>query len=361
MIMLKKILVFIKKRAKLIMLLVLILGIVVVLLIKNKPEQPEQVFEHPQVRDISKTLEVSGRVDAKHRARLRFLTGGKIVYLGANEGDWVKKWQTIATIDQRDLQKRLEKSLNLYMQERWDWEETLDNTKDRTLDNSENRSVDQEQWDLDNKVIDVELQDIAVSQSVMSAPFAGILVYQPVNTTNTQVVATDYFEIVDPQSLIFRAEINEEDIALVAVNQSATVKLDAYLDEELPTAISYIAYVSAQTASGNVFYVEFPLVTTQLSDSPNSNISKEQAQQLLNKYRLGLNGDVNIILDSKTKVLTIPLVATKVRENNTFVDIKNDQGLIEEKQIQVGLETDEYVEVTSGLTETDLVLIPSTL
>jgi membrane fusion protein, macrolide-specific efflux system len=359
--MLKKLINFIKNRYKLILAVLILAGIAVFFIVRSRPSQPEQVFETPQYRDIARTLEISGQVDAKRRARLRFLAGGKITYLGAQEGDWVRQWQTIASIDQRDLQKRLEKNLNLYMQQRWDWEDLQDNIKDEILDTSDRRYVDKQQWNLDNTVLDVEIQDIAISQASMSAPFAGILVYQPINSPHTQVTATDYFEIVDPQSLIFRAEINEEDIALASLNQPAKIVLDAYLNETLSTHINYISYVSAQTSGGNIFYVEFPLIVEEefADTADNPTISKQKADKnLLNKYRLGLNGEVLIELESKSNVLTIPLIATKFRDNEVFVDIKNDNDETEERKIETGLESDEYVEVISGISESDLVLIP---
>jgi hypothetical protein len=40
------------------------------------------------------------------------------------------------------------------------------------------------------------------------------------------------------------------------------------------------------------------------------------------------------------------------------VDIKTSDGEIKEKEIQVGLETNEYIEVLEGLSEQDLILIP---
>lgn len=357
--MLKKITTFIKKRYKILLIIAAVAGFGLILIQRSKPSEPEQLFENPQYRDITKTLEVSGHVDAKKRARLRFLAGGKIVYLGAQEGDWVKTWQTIATIDQRDLQKRLERTLNTYMQQRWDWEDLQDDIKDEILDTSERRAVDKQQWNLDNTVIDVEIQDIAISQSVMSAPFAGIMVSQPVTTPGVQVTGNDYFEVVDPQSLIFRAEVNEEDIALVTNDQKAKIVLDAYLDEELEASISRISYISTQTSSGNIFLVELPLIKKAVTQESSSN--QETGRMILDKYRIGMNGDALIELESKENALTIPLIATRVRDGKNFVDIKSSNGEIEERLIEVGLETDEFVEVLSGLTNQDLVLIPSTL
>ena len=97
-----------------------------------KKEKPIRT-EPPLKRNLTKFIEVPGFVDAETKVNLRFVAGGKVVYVGAQEGDFVKKWQTIAKIDQRDLQARLEKNLNLYMNERWDWEQTLDDTKDRAI------------------------------------------------------------------------------------------------------------------------------------------------------------------------------------------------------------------------------------
>ncbi|MBD3250422.1 MAG: HlyD family efflux transporter periplasmic adaptor subunit [Candidatus Pacebacteria bacterium] len=307
--------------------------------------QSELVLEQPQIRDLTQILEVSGVVDAKTKARMRFLAGGKVTYLGAKEGDWVKKWQTIATIDQRTLQKQLDKSLNDYMIERWDWEQTQDNIEDRWIPKSEERDVDQEQWQLENEVLDVEIQSLAIANTVMSAPFAGVLVESPIDTSGVQVLATDYFELVDPASLIFRAEVDEEDVARLELNQSAEIMLDAYPELLLPTQVEYIAYKSAQSSSGTVFLIELPI-----------------NQPDLNKYRLGMNGDAAIELARKEQVLSIPLIATKERDGEFFVEVASSPNTSAEqtveKQVQVGLETDRYLEVTAGLTENDWVVIP---
>ena len=344
-----------KHKFKLIIALLLIFLIVWRVLAKQQTNKTELVFANPEYRDLVKTLELTGIVDAKKKARLRFLAGGKIVYLGAEEGDQVKQWQTIASIDQRDLQKRLERSLNSYMQERWDWEDLQDEIKDELLDTSEQRSVDKEQWSLNNSVIDVELQDIAISQSVMSSPFTGILVSSPVTSTHTQVTATDYFEVIDPNSLIFKAEINEEDVPLVRVGQSATIELDAYPNQPLTTNLSYISYQSSVTSSGTVFIIELPMIV----ESDQENNESVSGKSILDKYRLGMNGDVSLELEKKDNVLTVPLIAIKQRDGQSFVEVKTSNNNTEDRFVEVGLETEEYVEIISGLSEEDFVVIPS--
>lgn len=299
-------------------------------------------FEQPQRTKITKVLSVSGTVNAKQKARLRFLAGGKVVYIGAQQGDAVKKWQTLATIDQSSLQKQQDQILNRYMQERWDWEQVVDTTKDKTLTPAEQRTKDKDQWDLTNKVLDVEIQNIAIKNSVLSAPFEGILTVSPTAVSGVQLTSADFFEVVNPNSLYFSAVVDEADIGKVSPGQTAELSLDAFPDETYMTQVKTVSFTSTVGDNGTAFAVEFPL-------SP---------QSFKQQMRLGMNGDIKIILDEKDGVLTIPLAATKSRDNKTFVDIKKDETTTEEREITVGIESDEAVEVLSGLSEQDLVLIP---
>lgn len=308
---------------------------------QGKTDAEELTFEQPQRTKITKTLDVSGSIAAKQKARLRFLAGGKVVYIGAQQGDQVKKWQTIATIDKASLQKQQDQLLNKYMQERWDWEQVVDDTKDKSLTPVQQRTKDKDQWDLTNKVIDVEIQSIAIKNTVLSAPFDGILTVSPTAVAGVQLTATDYFEIVNPASLYFNAIVDEADIGQVAPGQSATLVLDAFPDQSYTTQVKDISFTSTVGDNGTAFAVEFPLSGMTLSQ----------------QFRLGMNGDISIILDEKEGVLTVPLAATRSRDGKTYVDVKNGDTTTE-REITVGIESDETVEVLSGLSEQDMVLIP---
>lgn len=304
---------------------------------QNAPE-----FINPTRGDIRQTITISGTVDAKEKARLRFIAGGKVTYLNAQEGDMVQKGQTIASIDRATLEKQLQQDLNLYMTERWNWEERLDDTQDRTLDTTELREKDQAQWRLDNQVINVEIRDIAIRNSYISAPFSGILTVSPTATTGVQLLASDYFEIVNPDSLIFAARIDEADVGLLALGQPAEIVLDAFLDKTFTGTIEYISYTSSQQATGTTFTVHIPL----------HDLSEREL------FRLGMNGDATILLAEKSNVLTIPITAIKQREGKTTVEVKTGETTTESREITIGLETDDEIEVLSGLSESDLILLP---
>lgn len=301
-------------------------------------------FIKPQRENLTKTLEVSGIVDAQEKARMRFAAGGKLTRVNVKEGDTVKKWQTLAVIDQATLRKQLQQDLNLYMQERWDWEQRLDDTSDRALPTDELREKDKAQWDLDNEVLNVEIQSIAITNTVLSAPFPGIITAVPATAPGIVLSATEYFEIVNPATLEFVAEVDEADIAKVQIGQAAEIVLDAYPDETLLSTVKSISYASKQGETGTVFEVTVGLSPGQ---SPNT-------------LRLGMNGDISIELAQKQDILTIPLITTRQRDGKTFVDVRTGEETYEEREIQVGLETDEQIEVVSGLSEQDEILSPET-
>lgn len=305
-------------------------------------KKPKLAFITPTRQTITQSLDASGVVDAKEKALLRFAAGGKLTYLGVKEGDTVKKYQTIARIDARDLQKRLTNSLALYSQARLDWDQLGDDTKDRALPKKEIRGVEKEQFDLNMAVTNVEIQDIAISNTVMSSPIAGVVVTVPTTVSGVVLGATDGFGIINPETLIFSAEVDEADIAKVSKGQKTILTLDAYPDEPIETTVSFIGYRAIETSSGTAFVVELPITDARA----------------LEKYRLGMNGDAKIELATKADALTIPLSATKERDTKVYVDVKTGPNQATEKEITIGIQTDDLVEVTSGLSELDEIVLP---
>lgn len=339
----QKTIVAFKQKWKLILGILIIAALLIGYIAKSKADNSVVLeYQNPKKQTLTKTLDASGHVDAKEKVRLRFIAGGKLTYIGAKEGDLVKKWQTIATIDQETLNKQLSQDLNNYMKERWDFESTQDSIKDKSLTTDENRVVDQEQWDLDNTVLTVEIRDIAIKNSRLTSPIEGILTSAPASVAGMQVLGSDYFEVVNPNSLVFRAAVDESDISLVSLGQSATLTLDAFPDIDIATKVHYVSYTSTETSSGTAFVVEFLL-------------DQNNIEPLL---RIGMNGDASISLDTKENVLTIPLISIREKEGKSYVDVKNSEGQAVEREIELGLETDEYVEVISGLSESDEIVVP---
>ncbi len=159
-----------------------------------------------------------------------------------------------------------------------------------------------------------------------------------------QLSAADAFTVVNPETLVFKAAIDEIDIASIKLGQEAEIELDAYQDSFISSAVSYIAFSSSQSSTGTIFVVEFP-ITPDKGD--------------LSYFRLGMNGDASIKLDEKVNALVIPIQSTREIDGKTLVDVQTADGKIEEREITTGMETDEEIEVLTGLTEDDRVVVPS--
>lgn len=292
-------------------------------------------------QNLQKTVTASGKITAKNQVTLRFQTTGKLSWVGVKQGDRVEAWQAIAAINQTQLEKTLKQELLDYMNERWDFETTQRDTyKDLALTDVIARAKDKSQFDLDRSVLDVEIADIAKKYATLSTPIAGIVTKatDEFPGVNVSLTATSY-EITDPESLRFTAEVEETDIGLISEGLPATITLDAFPDQPLTSQIGTIEFTATETTSGNTAYnVYFPLSIDAL-------------------YRLDMNGDVTIVVEEKPNILVIPIEAVKlVDDKPTVTVLKADKQ--EPVTITTGLETDDYYEVTDGLTQGDVLILP---
>lgn len=294
-------------------------------------------------QDLAETLELSGEVAAANSATLRFGAGGLVTYLGAHEGDVVKKWQTLASVDTRLTQKVLEQKLNLYAIARGTFEQTIDDNDnsvpDGDLARTLKRLLEKNQYQLDNTVKDVEYQDLTLKLSRLTSPLAGILVSAPITTSNVQVLPTDTWTVVDPASLYFSADVDETDLGRIHVGQKVIVTLDAFPDLRLESTISHIAFSPKETSTGTTFEVKIPLIGK------------------VDLLRLGLNGTGAVVLTEKSQVLTLPAAAITGNNGDTHVYVKVGNQY-QEHQIKTGIEADGLVEITEGGDGLDQVYAP---
>src|SRR3990167_5544115 len=120
---------FFKKRWKLVVFLLITL---VILFFVLRPRFLPKLGYDPKTSslvkqgDLKEELVISGELDANEKATLRFPTSGRLTWVGVKEGDYVKKYQGIASLDKMELEKNLKKKLLAYMNERWDFEQGHD-------------------------------------------------------------------------------------------------------------------------------------------------------------------------------------------------------------------------------------------
>lgn len=317
---------------------ILIIGLLLIILIAGfwwRSRRGEKELKTVKVKkqNLARIVSASGKIKSAKEVNLKFQASGKLAWVGVKEGDRVKKWQAIASLDKLELQKNLEKELIDYMNERWDFEQDKDDYEDQIITDSLKRILEKAQFDLNRDVLDVEIADLALKLAVIVSPIDGIVtkVETPVAGINV-TPATAEFIIADPNEVYFEARIDEADIAGIAVNQKALLVLDAYPDEEITAEVKQIGFqAESSSGGGTVFSVKISLPS-------NENLY----------FRLGMNGDAEIILEEKESVLTIPTSAVLMKNNKSYVfTVVNN--VLQEKEIQTGLETDSEIEIVQGL------------
>lgn len=309
---------------------------------KTAIQGPKAKYETTKVKkgDIRSTISASGKIEAENQVTLKFQTSGKLAWVGVKKGDRVKKWQAIASLDKRELEKTLKKELNDYLEERWDFEGdretyhvTTDDLEKYTLTNAVRRILEKAQFDLNNTVIDLEIADLALKLATITSPIDGIVteIGSPIAGVNI-TPATAEFTIANPEVMVFKAKIDEADIGKIKEGQKAIVILDAYEDQEFEGTVAKIDFASTTTSGGGTAF------STEISLPANDNLL----------FKVGMNGDAEIIIEEKADVLHLPQGTIKEKDGRTYVEIIEGRK-IKEIEVETGLSTDTQTEILSGL------------
>ncbi|MBI4092105.1 MAG: efflux RND transporter periplasmic adaptor subunit [Candidatus Levybacteria bacterium] len=306
------------------------------------PAPPKPVLtEKVKKGDLVQSISITGTVTAEKSVDLSFQIAGKLAWLGVRKGDYVDTYQAIAVLDQRSAQKTLEKTLLDYSLARSTFDETLEDNQNRTpqeaLNNEVKRILERNQWNLEKAVNSVELQDLVKQQSVLTSPIAGIVTRADVRVAGVNITGETVFTVTDPESLKFTMEVDEADISKVKENQKVVLTLDPFPDKNLELLLDSIDFVTHSTSTGgNAYNVEAKM-------PPNTDY----------QYRVGMNGNAQIIIARKDNVLIIPL-SSIVNDDKVIVKTKAD---FRRKTIKIGLANDISAQVSSGLEEGDEVVI----
>jgi len=353
----KKIFGFVKKRWWILLILMIIGGIVYSQTIGKKSDIKELSYKVKR-QTLQESLSFSGTVDAQEKAVLRFQTSGRLAWVGVKEGDVVRKYQSIASLDQQQLKKQLQKELIDYEKERLDYDNDALDTGDRAL--SGDKFIRQDtidafkkaQFDLNSSVLDVELSDIVLRYSTLVSPIDGVVVSVGSKQAGVNVTpAQAEFVIVNPSTLYFSGAVDQTDVVRMHEGMGGMIIYDSYPDAEVAATVSSIAFVPKQDETGTVYEVKIGMGNV---DSPGANV----------KYRLGMTGDVEFVTKDIQDVLGVPTTFVKTERGKYYVFKKiNDKkspiggspsGRVK-TYVKVGEEIDTATVILDGLVEGDIV------
>jgi len=296
-------------------------------------------------RDIKETLSLAGDIRAEEHVVLRFQTSGRLSWIGVKEGDEVKKFQTLASLDQRELKKRLEKSLQTYAQTRNSFEQSDDDNQrigdqpNNDIGNKMKRILENSQYGLNSSVLDVEITNLALEYSNLFTPIDGVVIrmdakHSGVNITPSQAE----IEIVNPYSLYFSFLADQTEVIQLSEDLQGVMEFDSFPEKQV---------------SGNVYYISFTPKTGETGTVYEGRI--RLAADAIEQYRLGMTGDVSFTLREKSNVVVVLDSFVRSEGDKRYVTRKENGG-DKKTYIKTGLEADGFVEVLSGLKEGDVVI-----
>ena len=192
---------------------------------------------------------------------------------------------------------------------------------------------------IDEVVIQKQIFEKNMEQSSIRAEFDGVITELNVHQGSMTQAGVPVVEIQDDLSLGIYVEVLAEDAMEVVKGMTFNVMDDDEIIKEI--SISRI----------------YPKAQAKISD-----LGVEQKRVRIEAdldditYKLGSEVDVEIVLQEKDNVLLVDKDAVYEKENIKYVTVVSGKNEIE-TEITTGLEDDSNVEILSGLSENDVVLI----
>ena len=172
----------------------------------------------------------------------------------------------------------------------------------------------------------------------LNAPIDGDVIVA--KTQPGQTVTSSDAVVVLSDRLIIRAQVDETDIGKITSDKKAMVSLDAYPDTKIKASVEHIYYESKTINNVTIYEVD---------------LNPEEVPLF---FRSGMNAGVDFIEQSRENALLIPVEAVYKEKEGDFCLVKQDNGKEALKtRLMLGISDDKNVEVLSGITTNDRILL----
>lgn len=172
-----------------------------------------------------------------------------------------------------------------------------------------------------------------------------------VNATVGSVSESAMFVIQDLNDLIVNVDVDETEIADVAVGQKVQVTSDATGDVVMEGEVVKVDPISSTSSSSSSSTSSGGTSSTSSSNSTSSDVTftaKVQIKQPDEHLKVGMNAVVNIITDEVSDVYAVPYEAIVENgpEKVVYAAVeKNGQYVVTSIPVTTGMESDVYVEI----------------
>lgn len=298
--------------------------------------------------DISEGLWYVGTVNPWREVDLAPKIAARILNVAGKEGDFLKLGQTAVTLDNGDLQGRLN-SLSKRVQttkinrDYWGPQlaryETL--FKEGAISEQSFQQVilsrDTAQSGYEEANAALQEARISLENSTVSSPMTGVITALHSNPGDMAVPGKPILTIADIGKLKVKVKVVEED--LIKLKQGMQVSLSSTFSEKqyasLVTEIFPTLDMTARTG-----LVEISVPPGMMEDS---------------NLKAGMSINVLFVLKEKKDVLIVPKQTVKTDGDNSYLYVVNNNKAVKRK-VQTGISNDKDIEITSGLNSGDEII-----
>ena len=313
------------------------------------------IVESAEVKqgEVAKLLKETGTVESKSSITITAKNSGEIMGLMVEEGDSVKAGDKLMTSDgtSANLDIKSQQAQLSGLQAQYSQARELAN-KNKAL--YEQGALSYEAYNASNTAakqlaaqiasIQYSIESYAESSGAggVTAPVGGVLTGVFVKEGESVAAGTPLFEISNLNDIYVKTDFIAEDADLIHEGDMVRIyNEDADFNDE----------------KGSVKKV-FLKAEDKMSDLGVSQkrVTVEISFGTVTPIRLGSNVDVEIAVDKKENVLRIPDLAVFEKDRKNFVYvIAGGKALL--REVKTGLEGEDYLEVVSGLTEGEVLIL----
>jgi len=190
-----------------------------------------------------------------------------------------------------------------------------------------------------------------------------------------QMAGTEMLRIANLNKMEVKVDVNENDIVRVKLGDTALIEVDAYLNRKFKGIVSEIANsANATTGLSTDQVTSFEVKVSILPESYKDLIPKNNPNYY--PFRPGMSASLEILTFTVKNILTVPIQAVTTRSDSSKVNLKSSKskkdtttvltkeivfvysnGTVFEKEVKTGIQDNNYIEILSGLTLKDEVVV----
>lgn len=304
-------------------------------------------------------------------------TSAKVISVAIENGQYVNAGDTIATLDDTDVQNSIESAqsqLQIYEQQLNSAQVSLEKLQINLDDAKTNydrqkalfdaSAISQKDFETAEKTLNsaqadynsglaaietakasIAAQNVAIriyqdnlENTVIKAPISGVISEKSLNIGQMVSQGSALAKINDISSVYATIQVPQEKINSIKIGQAATVTVEG----------------SDQTINGTVKNID--LAADSTTRVFNCKIAIDNSDKSLYP---GVFAKVDLINDEKTEIITVPINALVGDEGNYSVFI-NDNGVARKQSVTIGETDANSVEITSGIQDGDAVICSNT-